>query len=52
MAEYKQPINVPNADIYLTQDPNKLKAQDLNKGTGVQQPTNKTRTEKETTTTN
>ena len=36
MAEYKQPIIVPNAEIYLTQDPNKLKAQDLNKGTGVQ----------------
>ena len=35
MAEYKQPINVPNADIYLTQDPNKLKAQDLNKGSGT-----------------
>jgi hypothetical protein len=36
MAEYKQPINVPNADIYFSQDPNKLKAQDLNKGTGTQ----------------
>jgi len=36
MAEYKQPIDVANADIYFSQDPNKLKAQDLNKGTGVQ----------------
>ena len=36
MAEYKQPITVPNAEIYLTQDPNKLTAQALNKGTGVQ----------------
>jgi len=36
MAEYKKPIDVPNADIYFSQDPNKLKAQDLNKGTGVQ----------------
>ena len=35
MAEYKQPINVPNADIYLTQDPNKLKAQQLVKGSGT-----------------
>ena len=36
MAEYKQPVNVPNADIHYSQDPNKLKAQDLNKGTGAQ----------------
>ena len=36
MAEYKQPIIVPNAEIYLTQDPNKLSAQQLVKGTGVQ----------------
>lgn len=36
MAEYKKPIDVPNADIYFSQDPNKLKAQDLNIGTGRQ----------------
>jgi hypothetical protein len=36
MAEYKQPVNVPNADISFSQDPNKLKAQDLNQGTGRQ----------------
>ena len=30
MAEYKQPQVVPNADISFSQDPNKLKAQDLN----------------------
>jgi hypothetical protein len=30
MAEYKQPVNVPNADIHFSQDPNKLKSQDLN----------------------
>jgi urease alpha subunit len=36
MAEYKQPIVVPNADIYYSQDPNKLKAQDLTHGTGAQ----------------
>ena len=36
MAEYKTPIDVPNADIYFSQDPNKLKAQDLNIGTGRQ----------------
>jgi hypothetical protein len=29
MAEYKQPVNVPNADIGFSQDPNKLRAQDL-----------------------
>jgi hypothetical protein len=36
MAEYKQPIVVPNADIHYSQDPNKLKAQDLSHGTGAQ----------------
>jgi hypothetical protein len=36
MAEYKQPIVVPNGDIYYSQDPNKLKAQDLTHGTGAQ----------------
>jgi len=36
MAEYKQPIVVPNADISFSQDPNKLKAQDLNQGTARQ----------------
>ena len=36
MAEYKQPVNVPNADIHYSQDPNKLKAQDLNQGTARQ----------------
>mgnify|MGYP003350346405 FL=1 len=36
MAEYKQPVNVPNADIEFSQDPNKLHAQDLNHGTGRQ----------------
>lgn len=36
MAEYKQPVNVPNADIHYSQDPNKLKAQDLSHGTGAQ----------------
>ena len=35
MAEYKQPIDVPNAEIYLTQDPNKLTAQQLVKGSGT-----------------
>ena len=35
MAEYKQPIIVPNAEIYLTQDPNKLTAQQLVKGSGT-----------------
>ncbi len=35
MAEYKQPIIVHNAEIYLTQDPNKLSAQQLVKGTGT-----------------
>jgi len=36
MAEYKQPIIVPNADISFSQDPNKLTAQQLNAGTGRQ----------------
>ena len=36
MAEYKQPIVVPNADIGLSQDPNKLKSQELNFKTGRQ----------------
>ena len=36
MAEYKQPTIVPNADIGLSQDPNKLKAQELNFSTGRQ----------------
>jgi hypothetical protein len=36
MAEYKQPIVVPNADIGLSQDPNTLKAQQLNGKSGVQ----------------
>jgi len=36
MAQDKKPIDVPNADIYFSQDPNKLKAQDLNKGTARQ----------------
>jgi hypothetical protein len=36
MAEYKQPVNVPNADIYFNEDPNKLKSQQLNKKTGRQ----------------
>jgi len=34
---YKQPMPNPNSmDIGVSQDPNKLKAQDLNKNTGVQ----------------
>jgi len=33
---YKQPMNLPNADIELSQDPNKLKAQELNHNTGRQ----------------
>jgi hypothetical protein len=36
MAEYKQPVDVANADIYFSQDPNKLKAQDLDQSTGRQ----------------
>lgn len=35
MAEYKQPETVANADIHYSQDPNKLKAQQLVKGTGT-----------------
>lgn len=35
MAEYKQPIIVPNGEIYLKDDPNKLTAQQLVKGTGT-----------------
>ena len=34
MAEYKQPVVVPNADIYFSEDPNTLKAQQLNSKTG------------------
>lgn len=33
---YKQPMDLPNADIELSQDPNKLKAQQLNASTGRQ----------------
>ena len=36
MEEYKQPVNVPNADIHHSQDPNKLKSQQLNFKTGRQ----------------
>jgi len=36
MAEYKQPVKVANADIHFSQDPNKLKSQELNAGTGRQ----------------
>lgn len=36
MAEYKQPVIVPNADIGLSQDPNKLKSQEINQSTGRQ----------------
>lgn len=36
MAEYKQPIVVPNADIGFLEDPNTLKAQQLNSNTGRQ----------------
>ena len=35
MAEYKQPVNVPNADIYFNEDPNTLKAQDIGKNSGT-----------------
>ena len=35
MAEYKQPIIVPNADIHYSEDPNKLKAQQIGKNTGT-----------------
>ena len=36
MAEYKQPVVVPNADIYFSEDPNTLKAQQLSKQTARQ----------------
>ena len=36
MAEYKQPQIVPNADILFSEDPNTLKAQQLNSRTGRQ----------------
>ena len=35
MAEYKQPVNVPNADIFFNEDPNALKAQDIGKASGT-----------------
>ena len=35
MAEYKQPVKVPNADIYFSEDPNTLKAQDIGKTSGT-----------------
>ena len=35
MAEYKQPVNVANADIHYSEDPNKLKAQQIGKKTGT-----------------
>lgn len=35
MAEYKQPVIVPNADIHFNEDPNKLKAQQIGKTTGT-----------------
>ncbi len=35
MAEYKQPVIVPNADIHYSQDPNKLKSQQMGHGTGT-----------------
>ena len=35
MAEYKQPVIVPNADIHFSEDPNKLKAQQIGKTTGT-----------------
>ena len=35
MAEYKQPVIVPNADIHYSQDPNKLKSQQIGHGTGT-----------------
>jgi hypothetical protein len=35
MAEYKQPVIVPNADIHYSEDPNKLKAQQIGKNTGT-----------------
>ena len=50
MAEYKQPINVPNADIHFSEDPNKLTAQQLSSKTGRQRvsagdPTKPTKTD-------
>lgn len=36
MSNYKKPIIVPNGKIYLKEDPNKLKAQQLNKSTDTQ----------------
>jgi hypothetical protein len=37
LEKYIQPrVNSNSSDIYFSQDPNKLKAQDLNKGTGAQ----------------
>jgi hypothetical protein len=35
MAEYKKPVTVPNADIHYSEDPNKLSAQQIGKGTGT-----------------
>lgn len=35
MAEYKQPVKVPNADIFHSEDPNTLKAQQISKKTGT-----------------
>ena len=35
MTQDKKPIDVPNADIYFSQDPNKLTAQQLVKGSGT-----------------
>ena len=32
---YKQPMNLPNEDIHFSQDPNKLKAQQIGRGTGT-----------------
>ena len=36
MAEYKQPVNVPNADIHFSEDPNRLKSQQISPNTGRQ----------------
>ena len=36
MAEYKQPVKIANADIHYSQDPNKLKSQQISKQTGRQ----------------
>ena len=35
MAEYKQPVIVPNADIHFSEDPNTLKAQQIGRSTGT-----------------